>query len=224
MSTLNLSPQLDGWILIVSLMQHLQLSFEEAHPHLMSILKEDFDIRTMNRPHQILKHLEDSPDRETPLPDAVFIVDKGPLLAIHHPVWDGILEYVRKGGFCITMGDFSLCKHIDDAFFVRTGLPWRMGRRHRMRVTLNQGATDAFLDGDLEQFYDMEGKSIQNVGSDDCLYNILPMRKNKPSLPGETTVAMGRVGDGWLGYVGDVNLEKESCHVIYGMCVFMGYT
>ena len=39
----------------------------------------------------------------------------------------------------------------------------------------------------------------------------------EPSNPNETAVAFTQVGEGWLGYVGDVNNEKGSQAVVFSM-------
>ncbi|KAL7930092.1 hypothetical protein V8C35DRAFT_314089 [Trichoderma chlorosporum] len=39
-------------------------------------------------------------------------------------------------------------------------------------------------------------------------------------IPGETAVALARIGDGRLGYIGDVNAEEESNAVVLAMCLF----
>ena len=39
----------------------------------------------------------------------------------------------------------------------------------------------------------------------------------EPSNPNETAVAFTQVGEGWLGYIGDVNNEKGSQAVIFSM-------
>jgi len=42
----------------------------------------------------------------------------------------------------------------------------------------------------------------------------LPTQSSNTS---ECPVAFAKVGDGWLGYIGDVNAEEESDNVVLGM-------
>ncbi|KAJ5557247.1 Triacylglycerol lipase [Penicillium frequentans] len=213
-------PEPREWILIVSVMLESVKSFDERHPELIEDLETEFNIQTINDPHLVVTLLEDMPERQSSLPKAVFVVDKALLLPSNHFVWDAILGYVRKGGLCITMGHFALCKETDNSFFRMAGLSWGLGRCDRVILTLNQATARGFMDASLPNMFDMHGTTLINVDPDHRLYNIgAPLSKDfSRNVPEESTVAMAHVGHGWLAYVGDENIGSGSRQVIDAMC------
>lgn len=213
-------PEPREWILIVSVMLESAKSFDKRHPELFDDLETEFNIQTINDPHLVFTLLEDLPERQSSLPKAVFVVDKALLLPSNHFVWDAILGYVRRGGLCITMGHFALCKETDNSFFRKAGLGWGLGRCDRVVLTLNQATARGFMDGSLPNMFDMHGTTLISVDPDHRLYNIgAPLSKDfSRNIPEESTVAMARVGHGWLAYVGDENIGSGSRRVIDAMC------
>lgn len=208
------------WILIVSFMLGSACSFDESHTELLDDLKTEFNIQTINDPHLVVTLLKDPPERQSSLPKAVFVVDKALLLPSNHFVWNTILGYVRNGGLCITMGHFALCKETDNSFFRKAGLSWGLGRCDRVILTLNQVNARRFMDGCLPNIFDMHGTTLTNVDLDHRLYNVVkPLSNNfNSNFSDESTVAMARVGHGWLAYVGDENIGSGSRQVIDAMC------
>jgi hypothetical protein len=76
----------------------------------------------------------------------------------------------------------------------------------------------------LSNTYSQKAVFLSNVSSDDSLYRPSSDSRTQslvfPAEPvnqGETPVAFTKVGDGWLGYIGDVNNEKGSQAVILAM-------
>jgi hypothetical protein len=76
----------------------------------------------------------------------------------------------------------------------------------------------------LPNRYSQKAVFLAHVASDDSVYHpssdsvtqsrvFLP----EPSNQNETAVAFTRVGEGWLGYIGDVNNEQGSQAVIHSM-------
>lgn len=208
------------WILIVSVMLESAKSFDEKHPELFDDLETEFNIQTINDPHLVVALLEDPPEQQWTLPKAVFVVDKALLLPSNHFVWDAILGFVHKGGLCITMGHFALCKETDNSFFRMAGLNWGLGRCDRVILTLNQTTAQGFMDGCLPTIFDMHGTTLTNVDPSHRLYHIVrPLSKDlSRNVPDESTVAMARVGYGWLAYIGDGNIGSGSRRVIDAMC------
>ena len=76
----------------------------------------------------------------------------------------------------------------------------------------------------LPNSYSQKAVFLTNVASDDCVYRpssdsvtqslVFPP---EPSNPNEAAVAFTKVGEGWLGYIGDVNNEQGSRAVILSM-------
>jgi hypothetical protein len=76
----------------------------------------------------------------------------------------------------------------------------------------------------LPNRYSQKAVFLAHVASDDSVY--LPSSDSviqsrvflpEPSNPNEAAVAFTRVGEGWLGYIGDVNNEQGSQAVIHSM-------
>ncbi len=76
----------------------------------------------------------------------------------------------------------------------------------------------------LPNKYSQKAVFLTNVASDDSVYRpssdsvtqshvFLP----EPANPNEAAVAFTKVGEGWLGYIGDVNNEQGSQAVILSM-------
>lgn len=76
----------------------------------------------------------------------------------------------------------------------------------------------------LPHSYSQKAVFLTNVASDDSVYRpssdsvtqslVFPP---EPSNPNEAAVAFTKVGEGWLGYIGDVNNEQGSQAVILSM-------
>ena len=76
----------------------------------------------------------------------------------------------------------------------------------------------------LPNSYSQKAVYLANVASDDSVYRpssdsltqsaVFPPG---PSNPNQTAVAFTKIGEGWLGYLGDVNNEQGSQAVIHSM-------
>lgn len=143
-------------------------------------------------------------------------------------VWEAVLQYVRGGNICVVMGHFPAFVLLDNIkpFFAKAGLPWESGPYHRMTLVLNAEATDQDLATRLPSQHSQKPLFVKNVAPADSSYvtnagSLTESRVIPPEnadTPGKTAVAFARVGDGKLGYVGDVNAEKGSDAAILAMC------
>ncbi|KJZ75101.1 hypothetical protein HIM_05587 [Hirsutella minnesotensis 3608] len=106
------------------------------------------------------------------------------------------------------------------SFFSRAGLPWGVGSYHRTTFALNQSAVGVDNAQKLPQRYTQKAVFVNNVAPEDMWYNTeddsVPPTSGK--VAGETAVALAKVGEGKLGYVGDVNAEDGSNAVVLAMC------
>jgi hypothetical protein len=104
-------------------------------------------------------------------------------------------------------------------------LPWASGDYHRTTFALNPAMTH-FETGGMASSYSQKALHVKNVQRGDAVY--LPSDESRtesavfPSRPvGDRTqapAAFAPVGEGKVGYVGDVNNESGTTAVVLRMC------
>ncbi|KAM3428125.1 hypothetical protein MY4824_008999 [Beauveria thailandica] len=167
---------------------------------------------------------------QRPPPSTVLITDQALTLPENAAVWTAVLNYVAGGGTVIIMGFFPCFVLPDDIkpFFTRAGLPWARGTYQRTTMTVNKAAAAAAGVNiqKLPQSYSQKAVYVSNVSDEDMLYKTdgnsvlesLVFAPESAHVPGETAVALSRVGAGRIGYVGDVNAEAGSHVVVLAIC------
>ncbi|KAK0717701.1 hypothetical protein B0T26DRAFT_645480, partial [Lasiosphaeria miniovina] len=139
-------------------------------------------------------------------------------------VWEAVLQYVREGGTCVVMGDFSsfVKPLLMKQFFAKAGLFWNQSSYRRAALALKPSTMGPDLAVKLPSWYGPKAVSVQNnVAHGDIWYHadeISAVKDLGLDDMGETPVAFARVGNGRLGYVGDVNAEEDSDTIILAMC------
>jgi hypothetical protein len=152
-------------------------------------------------------------------PSAILITDEALTTREHAQVWDAVLNYVREGGTAVCMGHFSSYVNFLDIkpFFAKAGLPWEVGAYLRAKVTLNEDTVGIDLEPSLPECYSQKALFLKNV--EDAAAWYYPSEDEViESLMTQTPVALAKVGEGKLGYVGDVNKEEGSDAVVLAMC------
>lgn len=142
-----------------------------------------------------------------------------------------VVVYAKEGGTLVLGASFA-CFTRPDAFdrFMRDsiGLPWTYGDYHRAVVYLNKAnVLDGRFKGNgkLAEGYSQKAVSLEGVDVGDRIY-VPDERSATQSLvfasrgvdQSQSPVCWKKLGEGWLGYVGDVNGEDESTAVILTMC------
>ncbi|OAA41342.1 hypothetical protein NOR_05420 [Metarhizium rileyi] len=163
-----------------------------------------------------------------PEPSAILITDEALTLHANTPVWEAVLAYVRRGGTAIIMGLFPSFVQRDSVkpFFSRAGLQWEVGCYHRTTLALNQSAVGVANAQKLPKRYSQKAVFVNNVAPEDMWYktdddSVIQSMVFPPTsgqVAGGTAVALAKVGEGKLGYVGDVNAEDGSNAVVLAMC------
>ncbi len=138
-------------------------------------------------------------------------------------VWEAVLQYVREGGTCVIMGQFSsfVKPLLMKPFFAKAGLWWEAGAYRRVTLMLKQRVVGRDLAMKLPLQYAPKPLSARNVAHADAWYHTdenSVVEDLALDNMGETPVAFAHVGSGWLGYVGDVNAEEDSDDIILAMC------
>jgi ribonuclease HI len=166
--------------------------------------------------------------REEPRPAAVLVTDEALTLREHAPVWDAVLQYVRQGGTAVCMGHFPcFVKPLSiKPFFARAGLDWEEGAYQRTTLVLNRQAIGADLASKLLPEYSQKAVFLKHAKPSDAWYvtnkhsvlESLVFGAENVHKPGESPVLLACVGEGKLGYIGDVNGEEGSEAVVLAMC------
>ncbi|KAF5703546.1 triacylglycerol lipase [Fusarium mundagurra] len=158
-----------------------------------------------------------------PTPAAVLITDEGLAEEQNNHVWHAVLAYVRGGGTAVVMESFSnfvLLPNID-RFFAQAGLGWCRASYTGETFALNDAAVDSGLAAKMVPEYSTKALFLNNVAFEDAWY-VTDEESNVASptnaRAGESAVAFASIGDGKLGYIGDVNAEHGSNVAVLAMC------
>jgi hypothetical protein len=150
-----------------------------------------------------------------PLPDAVLITDEVLTLKENASVWDAVLRYIRRGGTAVIMGLFSgfvKPSGLKD-FFATAGLEWEFASYHRTTLKLNPQQVGVNVASKLLPEYSQKAVFLKHAKRSEACYvadedsvtesHVFPGRD--VHIAGESPVLLARVGEGKLGYIGDVN-------------------
>ncbi|KAK2746486.1 hypothetical protein FQN57_003112 [Myotisia sp. PD_48] len=210
-------------ILLVSL--HKQPNFDESYRRLLSGLCMVAHLHRAERPSTALIHLSENPA-------AVLVTDPGIAAIPHGEVQTKLREYVNGGGTVIFAFHFPSFTHgVGMGVFFSTvlDLPWERGDFHRTTFTLNPRAVNNLPSTRrLAPSYSLKAFHLKNVSPDAAIYLPGPESTVESPIflplpcpiqhPDQTPVAWAQVGQGWVGYIGDVNAERETTDVILSMC------
>ncbi|KAI1382466.1 hypothetical protein F4677DRAFT_401966 [Hypoxylon crocopeplum] len=165
---------------------------------------------------------------EEPRPVAVLITDEAITTTQNSAVWDTVLGYVRQGGTSVVMGHFPgfVTPNYVGPFFAKARLQWRSGSYYRSAFALNQFVPDQDLVAQLPHQYSQKAVLVRDVTPSEAWYLTVDISiiqaqafgPNSDQVVRETPVAFAHIGEGKLGYVGDVNAEEGSNTVILVMC------
>lgn len=212
-------------VLLVSL--DLQPFFDEQYAQLINDLSTKADIQRVKGSGSALSRISgESPPAAILITDAALSNEKSKA-----PVWDAVLNYVRQGGTAVVMGHFSsFAQPLKiGPFFQKAGLPWESGDYHRTDTALNPSVVPEGMAERLPREYSQKALAVKNVAPGDVWYAAKPdsviqsavFSPDNAHRPGQAAVAMAKVGEGKLGYLGDVNAESESQTVVLAMCGLM---
>lgn len=196
--------------------------FNDMYEGFIHILKTKAEFRQANTPEEARAAFNSHPK-----PAAILAADESLTVTTRISLVHDALSYVRSGGVLIFMGLFSSFTRPPTikTLFSRFDLPWESGSYHRSTFKLNREMTH-FEKSALEASYSQKALHLSNVTYDDAVYlpgdesvvesNVFGPRRVTDRT--ETPAAFAKVGEGKVGYVGDVNNEEETTTVILGMC------
>lgn len=142
-----------------------------------------------------------------------------------------ITTFARTGGKVILCHFFSSLigpTEFDEYMQTEWNLPWRFGNYARTNFHLNRQGVNLCRKPGLPARYSMKAVRLKSVEPSSKIYyppdtaciqpHVLSGDKYRPiSESTEAGIAFTRIGDGWLGYIGDVNDEEATLTVVLAM-------
>ncbi|KAK8032035.1 hypothetical protein PG990_001769 [Apiospora arundinis] len=173
-------------------------------------------------------------------PDGILVADPGVIAEGNREILGRLAAFAQSGGTVV----FSFCfasninsENMDRLWQQSFDLPWKMNSYHRTTHKLNASALGTTIDlgsdsnsaadqhGLLLPEYSQKAVHLDNVPRENCWYlpseesriesHVFPPTSVTNKL--ETPVAFGRVGNGYVGYNGDVNQETGTNLVLLRM-------
>ncbi|KAI1786100.1 TPR-like protein [Ganoderma leucocontextum] len=167
----------------------------------------------------------------TPRPDAIILSDPALTNSKHKKILTSLIDYALSGGTVVLALQFS--NEIKPGqmrpFFARWGVPWDQGSYHRTTTALNPAGIPAQLDKNaLLPSVSAKAIHVKNAPREHAVYVLTASSRIESRVfapepitderAEESPAVLARVGEGHLGYVGDVNGEQGSTRLIFEMC------
>lgn len=170
---------------------------------------------------EALRHLADTNLK------SVLVADEGIIESENSEVLSSLIGWVNAGGIAVVGYLFPAFTNPSEfnRFFKKWGLPWKMGNYHRTTFVLNPSIPQlSSHSANLTTSYSMKAVHLKGVNAEDILYAPAEDSRVESRVFGPSPVdlshvpaACTRIGDGFLGYIGDVNAEEGSTGVILAM-------
>ncbi|KAI4178554.1 MAG: hypothetical protein LQ346_007409, partial [Caloplaca aetnensis] len=160
---------------------------------------------------------------------AVLIVDAGIAWPKNKPLQKQLASYGQQGGtilFCCLFSGFVRPPDMDSLWSV-FGLLWKYGAYHRTTFYLSQRMKNVLGQDRASRLlreYSMKTNHLKNVPDESRVYVPLEQSQTQsavfpPSSVDErqTPAALHKYGEGWLGFIGDVNNEQGTQLLLMAM-------
>lgn len=199
--------------------------WDEMYSDLVDIISSKATIQRVVKSDAAIRYLTSNVPSSIIVTDAALTKTSDRSL---NPLRQKLVEYVQQGGTVVLATHFStFVKPFDmNRWFSSTwNLPWQSGDYHRTTVHLNPGCE--MLGGSattVPASYSQKAVLLKNVDVNAKVY--APSDHSRvesqvfrptPVDTEQAAVAMAKVGEGWLGYIGDVNNEAETHKVLLTM-------
>lgn len=139
-----------------------------------------------------------------------------------------VKQFAIGGGLIIFGCLFSsfLAKQKMDAFFETLGLPWKMTSYYRTTFGLTEFGRSLFNNLDVEGKYSAKAVQLANVLPEQKVYKPVENAATQSMVfapeaadPDLVMSAFGKIGNGAIAYVGDVNAETGSDRLTAALCL-----
>ena len=153
---------------------------------------------------------------------AILVVDGGFAWAKYTALHIQLARYVQAGGiiiFCCLFSSFIRPSN-SNRLWQNFGVPWTSGDYHRSTFYLSQGTKLLFGTQGMtacENEYSMKAVHLKGATSDSKIY--VPLEQSRvesrvfppdPVDQSQSPAVWAKCGNGWLGFIGDVNNEEGS--------------
>ncbi|KAI0704397.1 hypothetical protein C8T65DRAFT_830765 [Cerioporus squamosus] len=198
--------------------------FLDVYADQFNVLKEKLELRHAFNADDVRRYMN-----STVRPHAVIVADSFVTIPSYRDVLIRLVDYARAGGTVIYAGllsSFSTPSALNAGFEHVWELPWRTGPYHRETFSLNPSVRG--IDTKLvSQKYSMKALFLTNVELQHAVYvESANIRHVSSGSHGgtvyETPAAFAPVGQGYFGYVGDVNQEADTTKLLLAMCLRPG--
>lgn len=148
------------------------------------------------------------------------LTDAGITHRKHASVLRKLVNFAKRGGSVVLGGAFSsFVRPLDmNSFFEKSwGLTWKSGSYHRETFYRRSSHDLVKRSASLVSSYSMKALHVKDIQSDVAVYSPTEDSHLRTQQISESPVVHTRMGNGYLGYVGDVNYEEVSSKVILAM-------
>ncbi len=201
---------------------------DELYPQFYQALRKTANVTEVEQSRAAQTLLSaTSPSR----PNAVILSDSALANPKHSKLLTRLVAYARGGGTVVAALQFSNKMKLGDmrSFFSAWGVPWDRGGCHRTTTTLNPSGIPAPLaKGALLPAVSARAVHLARVPHDHAVYlptanSRIESRVHAPERltseqAQESPAAWAGVGEGHLGYVGDIDGEQGSTRLVFEMC------
>lgn len=200
--------------------------YRDVERQLSSAMNKNAIVENATTPDEVVRQLS-----AKPAPSAVLVMDTTPVLPQGKHILKSLIAYAKGGGRVVLCGMFNLLIRPNDIgpFFAKWGLPWTCGGNTRTTFTLNPAGVPKLLNPqNLFPTYSMDAVSVMLARKEEIVYantpeSFIETPGYRPTLfsrvnVGSSPVVLGRVGKGYLGFIGDKDYQQETTHVILEMC------
>ena len=198
------------------------LGLDEMNAHIFEHLKQRGKVEVIESRERASRRISTQPRPQAVLLTDGYITEPG-----QDKLREEVAEYARQGGTVVLCCQFSSFVSGDamEALLQQTfGLPWTHANYYRSTFSLNMNSRNIDVTS-LPLAYSMKAVTLDNVPSTAAVLIDTGESTNEPlasvAIPagtvGGVSVAFAEVGKGYLGYVGDVNNEEPTSHVVSSM-------
>ncbi|KAH9896002.1 hypothetical protein C8Q73DRAFT_690462 [Cubamyces lactineus] len=211
-------------ILIISLEKESYT--DEMYAQLYRSLRKNANVTEVTHTRSAKRALSSAPR-----PYAVLVSDAAITDSRHSALLTQLIKYARSGGRVVIGMQFSNHFPLGEVatFFHKWGLEWDHGSYHRTTFQLNPAGVPAALSADaLFPTLSMKALHIKNAPCECAVYLPTPTARVESLVfapapisgdrVNESPAVFTRIGQGYLGYVGDVNAEQGSLRLTIEMC------
>ena len=187
--------------------------FDEMYSEVIAKLRSKARVTEVTHIASAMQHLSKAQEEYA----AIVVTDPAIMEDYFITVQRKLVEYARAGGTVILGFHFSSFARPDEltVFFKdRWALNWKPGDYHRSTFSLNPRANPVFMSRhhpNLPHEYSMKALHLCNTKPEDRIYVSSPGSAQSPAI-------FAKYGNGYLGWIGDVNTEIGTTELLLTMC------